>query len=393
MVGQHSSGPRFLVFTLVVMAIAPIYLTQPVLPILQSEFGTSIAIASLSVSAVIFGIALANLPFGLLADRFRVRYLILAGGIVVAGAGLFCASTSSLPLFIAARFIQGLFIPSLTTCLAVYLALNTPVDRLNVTMGYYVSATVSGGLSGRLLGGWIHPPLHWRYAFVTLSVLLLVATFAAFRWLPEGRKPGRPEEEVAGFLKLLSRAALVRVFMVPFSAFFVFSSTFNYLPYYLSQPPFAASTATITLIYLVYVTGIIAGPVAGKISNRIGNGGAMLLGAVIFSLALSLTLIKTLPAVIAGLAGICTGFFIIHAAAAGLLNLKLTTGRGRANSLYVLFYYLGGFIGITLSGAAYSHAGWPGIAALGIMVLLVPTLTGLYERPAGITGGRDRNTA
>ena len=26
-------------------------------------------------------------------------------------------------------------------------------------MGSYVSATVLGGLGGRLLGGWIHPPL------------------------------------------------------------------------------------------------------------------------------------------------------------------------------------------------------------------------------------------
>jgi predicted MFS family arabinose efflux permease len=82
---------------------------------------------------------------------------------------------------------------------------------------------------------------------------------------------------------------------------------------------------------------------------------------------------------IAGLAGICAGFFIIHAAATGLLNLKLTSSRGRANALYVLFYYLGGFTGITLNGSAYSHAGWTGVVALGILMLLAPTFTGLYE--------------
>ena len=83
------------------------------------------------------------------------------------------------------------------------------------------------------------------------------------------------------------------------------------------------------------------GPVAGKLSNRIGNGGTMVLGSLIFALALTLTLIKTLPAIVAALALVCLSFLAIHAAAAGSLNRKLTANRGRANSLYVLAYYLG----------------------------------------------------
>ncbi len=81
---------------------------------------------------------------------------------------------------------------------------------------------------------------------------------------------------------------------------------------------------------------------AGKLSNRIGNGGTMVLGSLIFALALALTLIKSLVAILAALALVCAGFFSIHAAAAGSLNRKLTSSRGRANSLYVLAYYLGG---------------------------------------------------
>jgi hypothetical protein len=47
---------------------------------------------------------------------------------------------------------------------------------------------------------------------------------------------------------------------------------------------------------------------------------------------------------VASLAGMCAGFFAIHAAAAGALNGKLTTSRGRANALYILFYYAGGIV-------------------------------------------------
>ena len=178
-----------LVFGLVAAALTTVYITQPVLPVLQQEFGVSPSQASYTVSAVILGIALANLPFGMLADRFPVPRLILVGGAVVAACGFFCAATSSLALLVGARFVQGLFVPALTTCLAAYLSTNLPLERLNVAMGSYVSATVAGGLGGRLLGGFIHPPLHWRYAFVTASLLVVAATLAAVRWLPAGKLP------------------------------------------------------------------------------------------------------------------------------------------------------------------------------------------------------------
>jgi YNFM family putative membrane transporter len=373
-----------LVFGLVAAAICNVYITQPVLPVIQKEFGVSPSQASYTVSAVILGIALANLPFGWLADRLPVRRLILVGGAMVAAAGICCAATSNLTVLVAARFVQGLFVPSLTTCLAAYLSANLPLDRLNVVMGSYVSATVAGGLGGRLLGGWIHPPLHWRYAFVTASILLALATLAAFKWLPEG-KGGEKAGPGEGFLALVSRPVLRRIFLVAFGGFFVFSSIFNYLPFYLSKPPFNASTQLITMMYLSYLIGVFIGPVAGQLSNRIGNGGTMVLGSVVFAGAIACTFIKSLAAIVVALALVCAGFFAIHAAAAGSLNRQLTSSRGRANSMYVLAYYLGGAVGITLSGYAYSFAGWPGVAALGLLMLAIPFATGMTEW-RGITG-------
>jgi YNFM family putative membrane transporter len=351
--------------------------------VLTAEFRVSEFVASLSVSAVILGIALANLPWGRLADRAPVRPLILAGGLVITVCGLFSAATASLWLLILARFIQGLFIPTLSTCVVVYLGRSLPWERLNVVMGTYVSATVAGGLSGRLLGGWIHPPLHWRYAFVTTSILLLIATLAARRWLPpETHKIEIPEQET-GFFSLLARRDVRNILLVPFGAFFVFSSIFNYLPFYLAGPPFNAPTQIITLMYLSYLLGVVMGPVAGNLSNRCGNGAIMVGGTMVFALAIISTLIPSIWTVAISLAGVCAGFFAIHAAAAGLLNRKLTVSRGRGNSLYILFYYLGGSVGITLSGLAYERGGWPGVAVLGMLMLHIPFTIGWRERKGG----------
>jgi len=121
------------------------------------------------------------------------------------------------------------------------------------------------------------------------------------------------------------------------------------------------------------------GPASGRLSNRLGSGATMVLGSLVFAAAIAATLIQSLVAIAASLVAICAGFFSIHAAAVGLLNRRLTSSRGRANSLYVLCYYAGGGAGITACGYAYSAYGWHGAAALGAAVLLLPLGIGVTE--------------
>ncbi len=371
---------QIIVFSVVSASFTNIYITQPVLPVLRQEFAADMVLVSFTVSAVVLGMALSNLPFGFLADRLPIHPIILTGGLFVALGGFVCAVTKDLWLLIGARFVQGLFIPALTTCLAAYLAKTLPTERLNVVMGSYVSATVLGGMGGRLLGGWIHPPLHWRYAFVTASILILAATFSALRGLPRTPVAAGQKEKPIGFFELLKRWEHLRLYLCAAGSFAIFSSIFNYLPFRLTAPPFGFSTETTTLVYLVYVVGIFMGPTAGRISNRFGSGTTLLWGSVILGSSLGLVLTPSIVAVVLGLFGICTGFFTIHAAAVGSLNRKLSKGQGRANALYVLFYYTGGWLGITGSGFAYKLGGWSAVVWSAIFLLIVPLSAGMGER-------------
>jgi len=371
---------QFIVFALVAAAFTNIYITQPVLPVLQNEFAADMVLVSFSVSAVILGIAISNLPFGFLADRLPIHPIILTGGILVALGGLVCAVTKDLWVLIAARFLQGLFIPALTTCLAAYLARVLPAARLNVVMGSYVSATVLGGLGGRLLGGWIHPPLHWRHAFVSASILILIATFTAFRWLPRTSIENKRQHITISYWELLKRWELLLIYFCATGSFLIFSSVFNYLPFRMTSPPFGYSTEQTTLLYLVYIVGIFMGPTAGRASNRFGTGNTLLGGVAVLGVSLMLILLPSITAVVLALLGVCAGFFSIHAAAVGSLNRKLSSGQGRANALYVLFYYMGGWLGITLSGFAYKQGGWSAVIYICLFFLIIPLSTGIAER-------------
>lgn len=371
---------QLVVFGLVAASFTNIYVTQPVLPVLQSEFSADIVIVSFSVSAVILGISISNLLFGFLADRFPIHPIVLFGGLSVVFGGLVCAFTKDLWVLIGARFLQGLFIPSLTTCLAAHLAKTLPANRLNVVMGSYVSATVLGGLGGRLIGGWLHPPLHWRYAFITVSALTLVATVTAMRGLPRVSIETSNQEQSIGFGGLLRRWDLLRIYLCAMGSFAVFSSVFNYLPYRLAAEPFGFSTQVTTLLYLVYVAGIFIGPTAGRLSNRFGSGNTLSVGSAVFGGALVMLLLPSVTAVVLGLLSTCVGFFSIHASAVGALNLKLSSGQGRANALYVMFYYMGGWLGITGAGMAYKQGGWSALVFTSMLLLIIPLSAGLSER-------------
>lgn len=347
------------------------------LPILETQFGVSPAKASLSVSAVIIGMALSTLPVGVLADRYPARRLLITGACVVAGAGLVCATTSRFPTLVLMRGIQGAFIPMLTTVVAAWLSRSLPTRALNVAMGTYVSATVAGGLGGRLLGGWAFAPAHWREAFFTVAFALLVATLLVAMRIVEPSRIGPHATERTRFVRLAIRRPQVLAQAAAFGAFGAFSTAFNYFPFYLSTAPWSLSTPTITSIYLAYVAGLGAGPIAGRVANRFGNGVVMSAGAIVIALALSASLIAVMAVLVASLVVLCIGFFAVHAAAIGGLNRALSGERGKANALYTLFYYLGGAAGIGAGGNAYAHFGWPGIVAVCLALSLLPFFTGI----------------
>ena len=122
------------------------------------------------------------------------------------------------------------------------------------------------------------------------------------------------------------------------------------------------------------------GPTAGRASNRFGSGNTLLGGTVVLGISLTLILLPSIPAVVLALLGICAGFFTIHATAVGSLNRRLSIGQGRANALYVLFYYMGGWLGITLSGFAYKQGGWRAVIYSCLFFLVIPLSAGIGER-------------
>ena len=66
--------------------------------------------------------------------------------------------------------------------------------------------------------------------------------------------------------------------------------------------------------------------------------------------------------------------------AVGLLNQKLSDNHGKANAIYGMVYYAGGWVGITGAGFAFQWAGWKGVVCFVMCFLIVPIAAGFFER-------------
>jgi predicted MFS family arabinose efflux permease len=105
---------------------------------------------------------------------------------------------------------------------------------------------------------------------------------------------------------------------------------------------------------------------------------------------LLLTLIHSLPAVIAGLAIFSSGIFVAQSAATVLTGQVAGRARTAAAGLYVTFYYIGGSAGATLTAWFWLNGGWPacvGLFAVASVVTLIFGFVGAKSIAAGkITG-------
>ena len=168
---------------------ATMYSTQAILPELGSSFGVGPARAGLTVSVLIFSIALGAWLWGPLSDRIgRRRSLIIASALLVVPAAL-APLAPSFGLLLACRIAQGLCMPGLLTVGVPYVMATFGRRYGARAMGWYVGALVVGGLIGRVGVSLLTAAVGWRGALGAIALLPLAATIVMQRSLPSEEAP------------------------------------------------------------------------------------------------------------------------------------------------------------------------------------------------------------
>ena len=171
------SGAIVVTILTLLLGIQPVTtdLYLPALPTLQSQLGTSVAGAQLTLSVLIICFGFSQLLCGPLSDRFGRRPVLLAGLALYTVAAVGSATVSSIAGLIAWRALQGVAMAAAVTCgRGVIRDLFEPAEGARV-----MSRALTGlgviAVAAPLCGGVIVEAFGWHAALLALAVFGAVA--------------------------------------------------------------------------------------------------------------------------------------------------------------------------------------------------------------------------
>ncbi|HUY80145.1 MAG TPA: MFS transporter [Acidobacteriaceae bacterium] len=370
-----------------IFAFLNLYVTQPLLPLLEHLFHASKSAVGLTVSASTLGVALSAPILGALAEQMSRKRVIVTCTLALAVPTLLAATSPGLHAMVFWRLLQGLILPGIFAITITYIGEEWNHHAVPIVMSIYVSGTAFGGFLGRMIAGVAAERLNWRWSFVLLGALTLLGAILIARWLPEEKRPipRGPETsltaKLGAMLQHFRNPQLVATFAVGFGMLFALVGTFTYITFYLADAPFHLSTEALSYLFAIYLVGLIVTPAGGYLVTRIGMraGIALAIGACLAGALLTLSHLLWVV-VLAGLGLVCTGVFIAQATANSFLRIAAPAGgRASAAGLYICCYYIGGTAGGVIPAYVWSLGKWPACVALiacELAVTLVIALVG-----------------
>ncbi|MGY6025503.1 MFS transporter [Streptomyces spinosirectus] len=383
----------FALFLAGVATFALLYSTQALLPLISGEFGVAASAASWTVAGATGGLAVFVLPMSALSERFGRRTVMTGSLAVAVTVGLLVPFAPSLTTLVVLRAVQGAALAGLPASATAYLAEEVRPKALVTAIGLFVAGNSVGGMSGRVITGWVAQEWGWRVAVGVIGVIA-VGCAVAFRLLlpaPRHFKAGslRPRVLARTVRDHLADPLLRRLYAIGALFMTVFGGVYTVIGYRLTQAPFSLPQGIVGSIFLVYLVGTVSASTAGRLVGRLGRRGALYLAGGTTAAGLLLTLVGSLVPVLLGLVLITAGFFAGHAVASSAVGRTATRGRAQAAALYQSAYYIGSSAGSTVGAVAFHATGWSGTVGVGLLAVLgVVTITVLGSRAARVAARR-----
>jgi predicted MFS family arabinose efflux permease len=359
------------------VSVANIYYCQPLLGIMGSNLHVSEHhigwIATLTQIGTAFGMLL-FVPLGDIAER---RSLTVRMCLFVAFAALLNALAPNFSLLAVFSFVLGMagVVPHLILPFAAHLA---PEGSRGKVVAKVISGLLVGILLARTVAGFVGAQFGWRAIFWISSGLMLTMALTFWRLLPQSkptlrmhyfdllRSVGRMVRE---HRTLRESAAIGALLFASFSAFW------TTLVFFLARPPYHYGARMAGAMGLLAAGSAALAPLVGRMIDRrspkLGIAIAVLLalGSFVVMAFTGHWLIGLSLGVILLDVGVQTG----HISNQTRIYNTFPEARSRANTVYMVSYFTGGALGSTLGNLGWNLAGWAGVCAVGI-VLLIPAL-------------------
>lgn len=333
-----------------------VYMLTATLPVYAISLGGGRVDAGLVSGAVAITAMLFRPLLGWLTDAWRRRPLVLVGTSFYVIASLIYLVSSSIPLLVLGRLVQGFGLCCYSTASNVYVADIAPLKRRAEAVGLFAAAQAAGLVAGPVIGFMLIGWAGFRYLFYFTGGLAVAAFCFSLlpreqrQFLRTDRRPWSPRTDIVAVdaLPIAWMALCMGLGHGTINAFIsIFSQTRG-----LENPGFYFMVQAIALL--------LSRTLAGRLADRTGRAVVIVPGVILMTIALAmLPMIRGLPwfVVSASLLGI--GFGSAQPATMALLVDRFRPEqRGLATGTYFTGFDLGFVLGTIMMGVVSQYAGY-----------------------------------
>ncbi|MEV6977327.1 multidrug effflux MFS transporter [Kitasatospora sp. NPDC093806] len=350
----------------------------PGLPAIAEDLAAEPAAVQLTLTFSMFGVAVGQLIFGPLSDRFGRRPPLLGGLVVYTLASVLCVIAPNLPVLVAGRFVQG-------AAGAAGLVIGRAVarDRFEgvAMIRFLASITLISGLApilAPLFGAQLLRVTSWRGTLGSLAALGLLLTLVAYGALRETLPPTARHggglvttlRTMGGLLRELPFLGLVLTSTFSFGALFGYISGSSVV----LQHVYHVSPQTYSLLFGLNSIAIVGmTQLNGRVLAPRFTAGALMTAGLGVAIAAGTSLVLFTVVWDLGLVAVCASLFVLMGSlgivlpnsAARALSMVAPQSAGSASALLGTGNFLCGAVVAPLS----SLGGSPSAILLAIVVL------------------------
>ena len=185
-------------------------LVVPVLPVIQSDLGTTTAGVTWAMTAWLIAAAVATPLLGRVGDLVGKRRILVLALLAVGVGSVIAAVAPNIGVLIGGRVVQGLGGAMFPLAFGI-IRDEFPANRLPSAIGAIASIIAVGSGLGTVLAGPLAAALSWRGLFLVPVVLTTVAAVLALAFIPES--PQRATGGVNPWAALLLSGWLVALLL------------------------------------------------------------------------------------------------------------------------------------------------------------------------------------
>jgi MFS transporter, DHA1 family, multidrug resistance protein len=268
---RGNRAPFPLIVTITACGTLGMHLIIPALPDTARALGVSAGMVQLTITLYLIGLAIGQLLYGPISDRFGRRPVLLAGLALFTLGGTASAAAPNALMLVLARILQSIgACAGLVLGRAIVRDSATP-DRAAAQLAMLTLVMSAAPAIAPVLGGYATAWFGWRAAFALLAIIGAVTLVLALLLLPEtnATQASARASMLLGSLRLFRSRAFCGYVLggaCTTTSFYAFMAASPFILVNLLHQP----TERVGLYYLLLMAGVAAGSLtANRIAGRI----------------------------------------------------------------------------------------------------------------------------